>query len=141
MRKVLFGIIFVFISVSANAQFSARYSKLHLGNPGVEFKLTSDETDAKEEGGGAFTLARPNDFTKDEIMALYRYFEEHKEEIEKKYNVIIARNSLDFVSYGCTPEIVIYDRDTSQEYWNEYFKRLKDRKEEAKAKIESLFNK
>ena len=135
----------MFMAISANAQFSARYSKLHLGNPGVDFKLISNKSQAQIAGGGTFTIARPDDFTKDEVMALYKYFEEHKEEIEKKYNVIIVRNNLNQVLYQygnvARPEIVIFDRDAKQKYDKEYTFQVKDGKEEAKAKIESLFNK
>lgn len=145
MKKILFIIILAVISFTAQAQFSARYSKLHIGTPGVDFKLVSNKSQAQIEGGGAFTLANPDAFTKEEVMALYKYFEEHKEEIEKKYNLIIARNSLNWVNiqYGnaVRPEIVIYDKDANNKYWEEYVAAVKDRKKEAKAKIENLFSK
>ena len=152
MKKILFIIILAVISFTAQAQFSARYSKLHIGNPGVDFKLVSNKSLAQEDGGGTFTLVKRDDFTTAEIMALYNYFEEHKEEIEKKYNLLIVRNNLNWVKiqYGnaARPEIVIYDRDIHQQREEARLNRIQEgniRNEAAmaqtKTKIENLFSK
>lgn len=151
MKKILFFIILAVISFTAQAQFSRRYSKLHIGNPGVDFKLVSNKSLAQEDGGGTFTIANPDAFTKEEVMALYKYFEEHKEEIEKKYNLIISRNNLNWVNiqYGnlARPEIVIYDRDIHQQREEARLNRIKEGKArdeaamaQTKAKIENLFS-
>lgn len=102
-----------------------------------EYVFVGRHTDIKK-GGGTFVCT---DCSDGEIYRLYSFIKEHKDELEKKFNVIIKRVDTHYLTSPKYPDgvqIEVYDKDTYKEYLEYLEKEKEARNNIIKSRRESL---
>lgn len=129
MKKIIIVIAAVLMGINANAQLSEDFKTFTLGN--YVFDALSSLNNLRHSGGdywcgGGMDVA--------EVFNLYCFIKEHRQDIEKKFNVTIIK--IDYSTHIL--RIDVYNTDAYNKYIREQEAKAAAKEREKKSRLESL---